>query len=95
MKEFDDAIMQIALSQGREWLQSEDDLTEIWIQLRKTGLPDDFIADYDRDTLGKLMVALTADERLSNVAFLAVLYILSLHGEDEREEFINRIRLLF
>ena len=97
MGELNERMMFKIISQSKEWIYSGEDQydVEITIRLHKSGLPDDFSAECDKESLGKLMVALTTDEELQNVAYGAVLFLLSGLDESERERFIRKIRFLF
>lgn len=97
MAELNERILYTISSQSKEWIYSgeEQDDVEIKIQLHKSGLPDDFSAECNKESLGRLMVALTTNEDLQNVAYGAVLFLMSGLDESERERFIRKIRLLF
>ena len=64
------------------------------LSLQKTGVPDCFAAGIDRKDLGRLMVAVTSSAELANVAYDAVLYLLSCQGDRERMDYIRRIEQL-
>ena len=64
------------------------------LSLQKTGVPDCFAAGIDRKDLGRLMVAVTSSDELANVAYDAVLYLLSCQGDRERMDYIRRIEQL-
>ena len=89
----DDILLEIN-RQADEWLQSPEQRCELRLPLQKTGVPDCFAAGIDRNALGRLMVAVTSSAELANVAYDAVLYLLSCQGDRERMDYIRRIEQL-
>ena len=94
MEKINDDILLEINRQADEWLQSPEQRCEVRISLQKTGVPDCFAAGIDRKALGRLMVAITSSPELANVAYNAVLYLLSCQGDEERIDYIKRIEQL-
>ena len=86
MEKINDDILLEINRQADEWLQSPEQRCEVRLSLQKTGVPSSF-------SLACNCRYIVAPE-LANVAYNAVLYLLSCQGDEERIDYIKRIEQL-
>lgn len=82
------------LAQVRDFIQSDRDMTDVFILAHKTENEDKFSIEFNEETIGALALMITENETLSMLAQFGIIHRMALQSEDEIDSHFDKLKEL-